>query len=199
MRSKPNVTGRRRLSAGGAALLVSAGLAAVAAVMSSGLASGATQSAPTTRATAGAAAVAAGATTPFSSYEAEAGTLGGGATVASGWWLRSSALATKPVAFISSTNVRRYPMPMSRPRGMPIASAITWNRPSITRTFGSCASDSPPPRTDQQILHENGGRWAKNLLPLNVSHDSMAISASVRCSGVPKRPRCHWRFLVFCF
>ena len=83
MRSKPNVTGRRRLSAGGAALLVSAGLAAVAAVMSSGLASGATQSAPTTRATAGAAAVAAGATTPFSSYEAEAGTLGGGATVAS--------------------------------------------------------------------------------------------------------------------
>src|SRR3981189_1732856 len=81
MRSKPNVTGRRRLSAGGAALLVSAARAAVAAVMSSGRASGATQPAPSTRA--GAAAVAAGATTPFNNYEAEAGTLGGGATVAS--------------------------------------------------------------------------------------------------------------------
>ena len=41
----------------------------------------------------------------------------GGATAASGWLLRLSASATKPSAFISSTNPRRYLAPASRPRG----------------------------------------------------------------------------------
>src|SRR5260221_3571922 len=70
MRSKVKLTDRRRLSAGVTALLMSSALAAVAApALSAGSAASADS--------------AAGATTPFTSYDAEAGTLGGGASVVS--------------------------------------------------------------------------------------------------------------------
>src|SRR5260221_3710153 len=70
MRSKVKLTDRRRLSAGVTALLMSSALAAVAApALSAGSAASADS--------------AAGATVPFTSYEAEAGTLGGGASVVS--------------------------------------------------------------------------------------------------------------------
>jgi len=70
MRSKAKLTGRRRLSAGVTALLMSSALVAVAAPALS----------VATAAGAATAASAAGAATPFTSYEAEAGTLGGGAS-----------------------------------------------------------------------------------------------------------------------
>ena len=52
------------------------------------------------------------------------------------WPLRLRASATKPDAFTSSTNMRRYSAPAVRPLGVPIACWISMKWPSITRISG---------------------------------------------------------------
>jgi len=52
----------------------------------------------------------------------------GGATIASFWPLRASAAATKPLAFCSSTNLRRYSAPRSRSFGVAIACSMPPSR-----------------------------------------------------------------------